>query len=66
MISQKKRELLDSLLQHDGVHPHLPKLSEERAAVLLELTRDALYQLFVRIRSDSVTPGVSSLWGING
>ncbi len=33
---------------HDGAHPHLPKLSEDRAAVLLELMKDVLYQLFVR------------------
>jgi hypothetical protein len=33
---------------HDGAHPHLPKLSMERAAVLLELMKDILYQLFVR------------------
>ena len=36
------------LAGHDGAHPHLPKLSAERAAVLLELAKDALYQLFVR------------------
>ena len=36
------------LAGHDGAHPHLPKLSAERAAVLLELIKDALYQLFVR------------------
>ena len=33
---------------HDGAHPHLPKLSPERAAILLELMKDVLYQLFVR------------------
>lgn len=33
---------------HDGAHPHLPKLNEERSAVLLELMKDALYQLFIR------------------
>jgi hypothetical protein len=33
---------------HDGVHPYLPALSKERAAVLLELMKDVLYQLFVR------------------
>ena len=52
------------LAGHDGAHPHLPKLSSERAAVLLELTKDALYQLFVRnakikeslrLRSEAVT-----------
>jgi hypothetical protein len=33
---------------HDGAHPHLPRLNEARAAVLLELMRDVMYQLFVR------------------
>ena len=33
---------------HDGAHPHLPALSPERAAVLLELMKDVLYQLYVR------------------
>lgn len=46
-------EMYDMLFQiiisgHDGAHPHLPKLSKERAAVLLELMKDVLYQLFVR------------------
>ena len=36
------------LAGHDGAHPHLPKLSAARSAVLLELIKDALYQLFVR------------------
>lgn len=36
------------LAGHDGAHPHLPKLSPERANILLELMRDVLYQLFVR------------------
>ena len=51
------------LAGHDGAHPHLPKLSAARAAVVLELTKDALYQLFVRkakieesarLRSDAI------------
>lgn len=33
---------------HDGAHPHLPKLNGDRAAVLLELVKDVLYQLYVR------------------
>lgn len=33
---------------HDGAHPHLPKLNASRAAVLLELIKDVLYQLYVR------------------
>ncbi len=36
------------LIGLDGAHPHLPKLSPERASILLELMKDALYQLFVR------------------
>lgn len=36
------------LAGHDGAHPHLPKLSRERAAVLLQLVKDVLYQLCVR------------------
>ena len=46
-------EAFDQLKQimltgHDGAHPYLPKLSPERAGVLLELMKDVLYQLFVR------------------
>lgn len=33
---------------HDGAHPHLPRLNSARAAVLLELMKDVLYQLYVR------------------
>jgi Domain of unknown function (DUF4145) len=33
---------------HDAAHPHLPKLSPERAAVLLELMKDVLYQVYIR------------------
>ena len=33
---------------HDGAHPHLPKLSAERAADLLELMKDVLYQVYMR------------------
>lgn len=33
---------------HDGAHPNLPSLNPERAAVLLELMKDVLYQLYVR------------------
>jgi hypothetical protein len=33
---------------HDGTHPNLPQLKQDRAAVLLELMKDVLYQLFVR------------------
>jgi len=33
---------------HDGAHPHLPKLSSERATILLELMKDVLYQLYIR------------------
>ena len=40
------REIM--LSGHDGAHPHLPALSPARAAVLLHLMNDVLYQLFVR------------------
>lgn len=33
---------------HDGAHPHLPTVNGERAAVLLELMKDVLYQIYVR------------------
>ena len=33
---------------HDGAHPHLPPLSKERAAIMFELIKDVIYQLFVR------------------
>lgn len=33
---------------HDGAHPHLPRVTHERAAVLIELMKDVLYQLYVR------------------
>ena len=42
---QLKRIMIDG---HDGAHPHLPKLNEKRASILLDLMKDILYQLFVR------------------
>ena len=33
---------------HDGAHPHLPTVTQERSAILLELFKDILYQLYVR------------------
>jgi hypothetical protein len=33
---------------HDGAHPYLPRLSEKRAGILLELMKDVLYQVYVR------------------
>lgn len=33
---------------HDGAHPHLPDLSQERAEILLELMKDVMYQLYIR------------------
>ncbi|MDE2773305.1 MAG: DUF4145 domain-containing protein [Gemmatimonadota bacterium] len=33
---------------HDGAHPHLPRLDPQRSAVLLELMKDVLYQVYVR------------------
>jgi hypothetical protein len=54
------------LTGHDGAHPHLPALSPARAAVLLQLMKDVLYQLFVRpakireagdLRKDAIAKG---------
>jgi hypothetical protein len=52
-MAQIDDETFDLLKQvvvvgHDGSHPHLPKLSPERAVVLLELLKDVHHQLFVR------------------
>jgi hypothetical protein len=33
---------------HDGAHPHLPTVSKQRAAVLIAIMKDVLYQLYVR------------------
>lgn len=38
------------LAGHDGAHPHLPGLTQERAVILLQLMKDVLYQLYVRPR----------------
>ena len=40
-----KQIILDG---HDGAHPHLPSLSQDRADILLELIKDVIYQLYVR------------------
>ena len=49
-IDDNTYEILEQTIiaGHDGAHPHLPKLSPERAKILLELIKDVLYQLFVR------------------
>jgi len=49
-IDDETFEVLNQIIitGHDGAHPHLPKLNPERAAVLLELMKDVLYQLFIR------------------
>lgn len=33
---------------HDGAHPYLPKITTERAIILLQLMKDVLYQLCIR------------------
>ncbi len=46
---ETKRLALEIMMAgHDGSHPHLPDVSQERAAILLELVRDIVYQLFTR------------------
>lgn len=40
-----KQVILDG---HDGSHPHLPAMNTRRAAVLVELMKDVMYQIYVR------------------
>ena len=49
-IDDETFEILKQIIisGHDGTHPHLPKLSKERAKILLELMKDVLYQLYIR------------------
>ncbi|MFQ5751920.1 MAG: DUF4145 domain-containing protein [bacterium] len=49
-IDDETYQILDLIIiqGHDGAHPNLPRLSPERARVLLELMKDILYQLYVR------------------
>jgi hypothetical protein len=46
-------EWLDLMLQvmltgHDGAHPHLPEVTADRAAVLLQLLQDLTHELYTR------------------
>jgi hypothetical protein len=49
-IDDETFEILNQVIiaGHDGAHPNLPRLSEKRAGILLELMKDVLYQLYVR------------------
>jgi hypothetical protein len=52
-ISNLDQEWKDVALQvmltgHDGAHPHLPDVDQERATMLLSLLRDLIYQLYTR------------------
>ena len=49
-IDDETYDLLKQIIVegHDGSHPHLPALTGSRAAILLELIKDVLYQLYVR------------------
>lgn len=49
-IENEQVELLKQIVinGHDGSHPHLPEITKERADLLLEFMKDALYELFVR------------------
>jgi Domain of unknown function (DUF4145) len=44
----KKVALEIMIAGHDGSHPHLPDVNSDRAAVLLSLVQDLVYQLFTR------------------
>ena len=46
---ETKRIAIEIMLAgHDGSHPHLPDVNSDRAAILLELVRDIVYQMFTR------------------
>jgi hypothetical protein len=49
-IDDETFEILSQVIiaGHDGAHPYLPKLTPERAGVLLELMKDVLRQVYVR------------------
>jgi len=49
-IDEDTFEVLQQIIiaGHNGAHPHLPKLSPERAAILLELMKSVLDQIYVR------------------
>ncbi len=49
-IDEETYDILKQIIVdgHDGAHPHLPIISLNRAAILLELIKDVMYQLFVR------------------
>jgi DNA-directed RNA polymerase subunit RPC12/RpoP len=49
-IDDETFEILNQVIiaGHDGAHPNLPRLSEKRAGILLELMKDVLYQLYIR------------------
>jgi len=57
------------LTGHDGAHPHLPEVGQERAAVLLSLLKDLVYELYTRpgkvkkaasLRQQSIASGQTS------
>lgn len=49
-IDEETYQVLEQIIitGHDGAHPYLPKITPERAAILLELMKDVLYQLCIR------------------
>lgn len=49
-IDEETYTILEQIIiaGHDGAHPHLPKLSKERAVILLILMKDVLNELFIR------------------
>jgi len=50
VVDETEMEILKQVVLdgHDGAHPHLPVMDEDRAEILLSLMTDVLNQLFVR------------------
>jgi len=49
-LDQEMIELATQIMLsgHDGAHPHLPEVDQERAKILLSLLQDLTYQLYTR------------------
>lgn len=49
-LDKQTEEIFNQIIVsgHDGAHPHLPEMNEERAGLLFVLMKDVLTELFVR------------------
>lgn len=50
VVDDDTLEILNQIIiaGHDGAHPHLPDIEQDRAAILLQLMKDILYQIYIR------------------